>query len=180
MELFKRTKRKLVITGVTAVLFCGAFALVVYYFTTVMSEVGDLETKVEQAKQDEEQLVLVKKTLQDVEGNKDLLDALFITADNEADFVKSIEGLASSTNVSLDITSLRHDPGPAKTRFEYVAMQGNVEGSIEQVYHFMHLLGRFGKALEIKQLQFEVMPNDTKKKENKWRGTFGVRSLKIK
>jgi hypothetical protein len=44
----------------------------------------------------------------------------------------------------------------------------------------MHLLGRFGKALEIKQLQFEVMPNDTKKKENKWRGTFGVRSLKIK
>lgn len=180
MQLFERTKRALILNSVILLLFIGGFSGVVYYFFSLHDEVAALEAKVAEVKSNEEDMATLKKNLQDVSGSKEALEALFVTSDNEADFIKSLEALASSTNVALDITALRHEAGPAKSRFEYVTVQGNSVGKLSDVYRFLNLLSRFPKALEVKQLQLEVMPSDEKKKTHEWRGSFNAKALKIK
>ncbi len=173
-------KKYFILSLILLLITAGLYSFGIYFIFSQNSKMGDLERGVLQEKTDAQAFIQAESTLKEISENKDKISGLFLSSSisDKADFINSLEQLATSTSTSLE-TTLGQETIPKEEKFQYFTLQGTARGSLSGVYKFMLLLEAYPKALEMTKIELEKIPTDPKQREQ-WRLSFALRVLEFK
>lgn len=175
------SKTRSIIIGSAAVLLLtiGIFLGALYYLNEASAAVSTLEGEVSSEKGTAEAARALERLLSENAGKITHIDSFFIASDEEADFIKQVEKIATDSKTDFEISTFSREQIADNDKFEYVVMQGSARGALTDVYQLLMLLEAFPKALEVNRVGLEYIPGDPKK-PREWRLAFMIRALKIK
>ena len=146
--------------------------------------ISTLENQLSMENDKESYLVSAKKTLDDLSSDTDRISNSIIANGEDVKFIESLESLASSEGLTMDIQSLsfESDPKLASTTVTIFKIKGKTEGSWAGNYTFL---------AQVESLPFKVKVNrfsleNTAEKASgptasgPWQAEFEIRVLKYK
>jgi Tfp pilus assembly protein PilO len=108
-----------------------------------------------------EQAFKIKGQLNELEEEIDTLDSFFIKKNEEVVFIESIEKLASSTGVALEIKNISVDPKSSSKDFkEDISVNVEAEGARSNLITFFKKLENMPKAVSLER--FDIRSADEK------------------
>lgn len=178
MELSK-TKKALIVSSIVFLISVSLFVGGVNMVNTRSLEVGELEQKNRTEKLSQEVLKNLELTLKSNIANIEAVNEFFIDPEEEADFIKNIEDLATSTVDSFEIKSFNHAEVAKNSKYEYAVLTATAEGGYSNVRWFLMLLEALPKEALVDQFELSLLSQGDSK-ERKWRLSFILKALKFK
>ena len=178
MELSKTKKALIVSTlffAIAVTLFVGGLKTL----NTRSLELGELEQKNKAEKLSEEVLKNLELTLRSNIENIEAVKEFFIDPEEEADFIKKIEDLATTTVDSFEIKSFNHGEIAKNSKYEYAVLSATAEGSYSDVRWFLMMLEALPKEAIVDQFELQLLSTG-ESKEKRWRLSFVLKALKFK
>jgi hypothetical protein len=157
----------------------GGFLGSLYYLDSMNTDIALLEHEVESERASAKAILSLEKTLNQNASNIDRIDDFIVTTETEADFIKSIEQIATTSNVTFEISTFSHEEIPNNKNFELAVVHATAVGSISDIIHFLKILEVFPKKMVIHDLDLQVLTIGSKK-QTAWKLVFIAKALKSK
>ena len=179
MITLSKTQNVIILSAILLLLTIGVFLGALYYLNEVSTTVAALESEVSSEKNTAEVARALERSLSENAGNITHIDSFFIAPNEEADFIRQIEKIATDSKTDFEISTFGREPIEGNDKFEYALMQATARGTLPNIYQLLTVLETFPKALRLSRVDLEYIPGDPKK-PREWRLAFVIRALKIK
>lgn len=108
----------------------------------------------------------LKVLLEEIKGEKQVIDDIFINRENVINFIESLESLAKQTDVLIKIGSVNIE----NAKNGSLNLQINLRGDFRQTFHYLVLLENLPYLIDVERVNF-------RKVEEGWQADFEI-SLK--
>ena len=174
----KKTINRLVILVIMLFVCIGAYIGMTVIIKQDTEKVQLLESELLTRAQQKQWSASLQTLIDDSQEDRIKLNSYILSDDSVVGFVSDIEGIASTTNVVLEINSLgiaqvTSLAKVAEERFETLQMQIQIRGSWRNIIHFITLLENLPRHHYFSDMRLEY--ND-----GRWKAFISLRALKFK
>jgi hypothetical protein len=173
MNPYQPTKKFFTLSLSLALLSLAGLALIIWVLFSKILMINSEVQKTKQMSVSVEQAFKIKGQLNEIEDKISVLDSFFIGKNEEVQFIESLEKLASSTKVKLDIESISIDTKDKKSLKEDLSVRLLALGSRESLMLFLRSLENFPKAIVVDRA-------DLSKDVENWAMRLNITAYKLK
>ena len=178
--------KALLITSIIQSIFVIVVFVVIYTF--ILNQISDTVNKIDQIKTEirrQETLSLMKKDVEDSTANESKIYGYFIGVNGVADFLKTIEGLVSSSSLQYDIQSIAYEAPSQPTapiNTELLRVKMSITGKWANVQHFLELIENYPLKIDIRSVSLNQTGDLTVsgKTVHQWSANIDFTALKLK
>ncbi len=161
-------KQKIAVSIVVliAVLFVGLY----FFIFNTIQDIKDLRNEIISEKIEVEKKINREKNLSNlsiklkkIESQSNKIENIFLKKNNELEFIKTIENIASNNNVTQNINLL---PGKDEKKVNKTIINLRVEGSYEDILNYIKDLELLKQYINIINLNISAQDNKEPEEEN--------------
>lgn len=179
MGLFARTRSMVFIATLCAVGAAGAYGFLVFYIVHTHAASSELSVAVEVERNKEQGVRATGRLLQELAEEESAISRHFVGAEDIVSFIEEIEGAGRDAGIALEVASVNLAPDLDDSH-EWLTLALKVEGSWEKLFHFTVLLETMPVVIELDQVSFKFIPDESDSKTGTWEGLFNIRAAKLK
>jgi len=166
-HITKKARRILIIgilVNISLIFLVGGIA---YTVSSKSSNVESLKMEAWVKEEKTKKLETVKRLIEDMGKDLEVLDSYFTTEDEVVLFIEKIEKIGASSGVSLSLRSVNVE----KENSDSLSVSLIASGSWRNVYHFLNLLESFPANIRIDEVSLAKKERDN---DNIWAGDFSL------
>lgn len=170
MNINQKTKKIASIVGTSALALLVVYAALVFLVVRAIDKAVFVLGEIAEETHKEENLRLLKNSVQNTEGSRVQMEALFVSEDGIVSFIERVESLGVLSHAQILLQSVSVDGGVLKLDVSAI-------GVFSEVFHFLTLLEKLPYRTVFEKVSILKLPED--KKGNGWQAlvTFDLLSF---
>lgn len=173
-----KAKKTLIFSSVVFILSAIVFVGGILFLNNRVDAIHEIEVQAANEKASIEALQNIENVIKENFENIENINSYFIQPEEEVNFIKDIEAIASSTVKTFDIKSFSHQEIPKNDKYEYAVMQAEATGTFAEIYKFLLIIESYPKESNIKQLEMQKISGSSQ--SSSWKISFLFQALKSK
>ncbi|MBI5004895.1 MAG: hypothetical protein HZC04_01780 [Candidatus Lloydbacteria bacterium] len=170
MNINQKTKKIASVVGTSALALFAVYAALVFWVVRTVDKAVFVLGEIAEETHKEENLRLLKNSVQNTEGDRAQIAALFVSEDGIVSFIERVESLGVSSHAQVLLQSVSVEGGVLK-------LDISATGAFSEVFHFLTLLEKLPYRTVFEKVSILKLPED--KKGNEWQAlaTFDLLSF---
>lgn len=169
---FSSTKQLLVLMSVVVVAALAIYIGLFLYIRNANQEIAELTSAIDQQLLTESRLRSVESIMEDTEEEQEKLEGYFVGQDDIVGFIETIESLAGTVGLTIEITSVDVEEVGESEAYQFLKLRFDTEGLWGETTHFLALLEALPNAITIHRAVFNSKLEGEGASE--WDGLFSI------